>query len=271
MNVPVQPVCLEGLARWQSTLVVPVRRLAPVVGAAASTTSITHQPTRPFHHQARSRRVSPPVSRSTPRIPPLPITPRRLLHHKSSCSTLPIPHNPEPTIHPVFERATCTYQYVVADPATATAVIIDPVLDYDPCTRTVATATADALLALVAAHGYRVSHILETHAHADHLTAAFYLQRRLAERQGQGQGGRPKVGIGKRIQRVQRYFGGRYGVGEGEYQGVFDVLWEDDAVFEVGSLRGRVLHLPGHTEDHVGYWIGGESSLPTVPTTRGQR
>jgi glyoxylase-like metal-dependent hydrolase (beta-lactamase superfamily II) len=155
---------------------------------------------------------------------------------------------------------------VVADPATQTAVIIDPVLDYDPCSRTVTTSTADSLITLVREQGSRVSHVLETHAHADHLTAAFYLQRRFAELQ---EGARPMVGIGKRIGKAQQLFAGRYGVGKAEYEGVFDVLWEDDEVFEVGELRAKVLHLPGHTEDHVGYWIGGESNstTPYPPTS----
>jgi glyoxylase-like metal-dependent hydrolase (beta-lactamase superfamily II) len=57
---------------------------------------------------------------------------------------------------------------------------------------------------------------------------------------------------------VQSLFGERYGVASAEYDGVFDLLWEDDAVFWVGGLRAQVVHLPGHTPDHVGYWIGGE-------------
>ncbi|GAB1317021.1 Putative metallo-beta-lactamase domain protein [Madurella fahalii] len=247
MNPVRVPFYLDNLPKWQST----ARRLAPLAKTAITiTTTTSSRQTRHFHRPSRALPI-----RSTPAV--LPITPHRALHHKSRYSTAPaIPFNPEPTIHPVFEPSTCTYQYVVADSATNTAVIIDPVLDYNPCTRTIATSTADALLALVHAHHYRVSHILETHAHADHLTAAFYLQRRLAQRQGAADGEPPKVGIGKRIGGVQKYFGGKYGVGEGEYAGVFNVLWEDDEAFEVGGLKGRVVHLPGHTEDHVGYWIG---------------
>jgi glyoxylase-like metal-dependent hydrolase (beta-lactamase superfamily II) len=135
-------------------------------------------------------------------------------------------------------------------------VLIDPVLDYNPCTRTVSTYSAEALLSLVCLHGYTVSHILETHAHADHLSGVSYLQRKLAELQHT----KPLVGIGKRIGTVQNLFGKRYGVPSVEYDGVFDILWEDDEVFEVGRLRGVVMHLPGHTPDHVGYRIGGEFS-----------
>ncbi|KAK4234172.1 metallo-beta-lactamase superfamily protein [Achaetomium macrosporum] len=178
---------------------------------------------------------------------------------------------PEPVIHPVFEPQTSTWQYIVADPATHTAVIIDPVLDYDKCARTVTTRSADALLWLVRSQGYTISHILETHAHADHLTAAFYLQKRLTAAQ---EGTRPVVGIGKRIGQVQSLFGKRYGVASEEHDGVFDVLFEDDGVFEVGALKATAIHLPGHTPDHMGYRIGdnvfcGDSLFhPTLGTAR---
>lgn len=105
--------------------------------------------------------------------------------------------------------------------------------------------------------------ILETHVHADHITAASYLQARLAEAEG---GKRPVIGIGKRIEQVQRLFGARYEVPEGEREGVFGKLFEDDEVFEVGDLKGMAIHLPGHTPDHLGYKIGGKSRLlPSFP------
>lgn len=164
----------------------------------------------------------------------------------------------EPMIHDIFEPATGTWQYIVADPATCKAVIIDSVLDYDPATQAITTASADSLLDLVEKHGYQVDRILETHAHADHLTAASYLQRRLAERQGH----KPSIGIGKRIDRVQTLFGHRYGVPAEEYQAVFDKLFDDDETFDIGNLQGTAIHLPGHTPDHLGYKIGGESPSP---------
>ncbi|KAM5344252.1 hypothetical protein ACJ41O_012789 [Fusarium nematophilum] len=158
----------------------------------------------------------------------------------------------EPTVHDVFERVTGTWQYVVADPSTSTAVIIDPVLDYDPATQAITTKTADALLALVKEHGYKIDRILETHAHADHITAASYLQHRLAREQGH----RPSVGIGKRINQVQKRFAYGYGVAPKEFETVFDKFFDDDETFDIGEMKATAIHLPGHTPDHLGYKIG---------------
>ncbi|KXX80225.1 Beta-lactamase hydrolase-like protein [Madurella mycetomatis] len=157
----------------------------------------------------------------------------------------------QPIIHPCFEPATSTWQYVVADPATKAAVIIDPVLDFDPARNLITTASADALLALVKDNGYAVERLLETHAHADHLTAAKYLQARLSET-----GKRPDICIGKRIVEIQERFGRRYGIAQDEYKGTFDKLFDDDEVFRIGQLEAKAMHLPGHTPDHLGYLIG---------------
>lgn len=161
----------------------------------------------------------------------------------------------DPVIHDVFETKTSTWQYIVADPSTLSAVIIDPVLDFDPATQQITTQSADALLSIVKKHKYNIVKILETHAHADHLTGAAYLQRRLTESQDH----RPSIAIGKRIGKVQDLFGGRYGVVAEEYKGVFDKLFEDDEKFDIGSLEATAIHLPGHTPDHLGYKIGGKA------------
>jgi glyoxylase-like metal-dependent hydrolase (beta-lactamase superfamily II) len=158
----------------------------------------------------------------------------------------------EPTIHDIFETKTGTWQYIVADPSTSTAVIIDPVLDYDPVTQAITTESADALLSLVKEKGYKIDKVLETHAHADHLTAASYLQSRLTEEQGH----KPSIGIGKRIGQVQKLFGQKYGVSRQEYEHVVDKLFDDDETFEIGQLKATAMHLPGHTPDHLGYKIG---------------
>ncbi|KAG9912127.1 hypothetical protein KCU98_g420, partial [Aureobasidium melanogenum] len=90
----------------------------------------------------------------------------------------------ESTIHTLYERRTGTWQYVVSDPSTKAAVIIDPVLDYEPTTQTITTNTADSILSLIKDQGLRVERVLETHVHADHITAASYLQNKLSQSQG---------------------------------------------------------------------------------------
>ncbi|KAL4794749.1 Metallo-hydrolase/oxidoreductase [Aspergillus venezuelensis] len=160
---------------------------------------------------------------------------------------------PNPTVHSLYESKTGTWQYIVADRSTSTAVVIDPVLDYDAATQTVTTTTADGILALIADKNYTICRILETHVHADHLTAASYLAHRLGQKQ---QGTRPPIGIGKRITQVQQLFGKRFGIPAEEYEGVFDKLWEDDETFRIGELTAMAMHLPGHTPDHLGYKVG---------------
>ncbi|KAK5282204.1 hypothetical protein LTR40_003646 [Exophiala xenobiotica] len=100
---------------------------------------------------------------------------------------------------------------------------------------------------------WQVDMILETHAHADHMTTVSYLQKRLSEEQGID---RPLIGIGKRIRQVQEMFGERYGIPPAVYQGAFDKLLDDDEVFHVGNMEAQAIHIPGHTPDHMGYRIG---------------
>ncbi|KAM0717952.1 hypothetical protein Q7P37_006284 [Cladosporium fusiforme] len=164
----------------------------------------------------------------------------------------------EPTavIDSIYEPNTGTWQYVVADPLTLRSVIIDPVLDFDAETQTVSTNAADHILSLVRERGYKVDRILETHVHADHLTAASYLRETFAHEQGF----RPSVAIGKRIRQVQQFFGGKYDIPIDELSDAFDKLFDDDETFEIGSLRATAIHLPGHTPDHMGYKIGGKTN-----------
>lgn len=158
------------------------------------------------------------------------------------------------TIDSVHHPKTGTWQYIVADPKTLDAVIIDPVLDFDIATRTVTTEAADRLVSLVKKKGYQIVRILETHIHADHATAASYLQSVLEPHQAY----KPAVCIGRRIRGAQKFFGSKYGVPGAELSSAFDRLLEDDEVFSIGELEARVVHLPGHTADHVGYIIGGK-------------
>jgi glyoxylase-like metal-dependent hydrolase (beta-lactamase superfamily II) len=167
----------------------------------------------------------------------------------------------QPTIHDVFESKTGTWQYVVSDPVTSRAAIIDPVLDFEPSNQTLTTGSADALLSLVKDKGYKVDLILETHAHADHVTAGSYLQSRLSQMQGY----KPPIGIGKRISRIQDFFSKKYGVPADEVEGVFERLFDDDEVFEIGTLKAKAIHLPGHTPDHLGYMIGGKPATILIP------
>jgi glyoxylase-like metal-dependent hydrolase (beta-lactamase superfamily II) len=160
----------------------------------------------------------------------------------------------DPIIQSSFEAQTGTWQYVVADPSTKKAVIIDSVLDYDPKTNIISTGTADALLQMISENDYQIDKILETHAHADHLTAASYLQRRLFQKHGF----KPPICIGRRIKQIQELFAGKYGIPADEYERVFDHLFEDNETFKIGELTAKVIHLPGHTPDHIGYQIGGE-------------
>ncbi|KAH7313973.1 beta-lactamase-like protein [Stachybotrys elegans] len=160
---------------------------------------------------------------------------------------------PEPTVHELFEPVTGSWQYLVADPATPSAAIIDPVLNYDAAKGVISTESADELIKIVIEKGYRVEIILETHIHADHITAASYIQATLEEVQGY----KPLIGIGSRIRHTQKLFGNRYNIAASEYENVFDRMWEDDENFSIGSLTARAIHLPGHTPDHMGYRIGG--------------
>ena len=212
---------------------------------AQGTVSLPHLP----NYASWAGRIVANMTNPTLQIP-------RKDRNRSSYSTHNI-RSHEPAIHSLFEDKTGTWQYVVADPSSKKAVIIDPVLDYDAPTQTISSLTADDLLARVAEGGYYIERILETHAHADHLTAASYLQQRLSSRQGF----RPPICIGKRIREVQKRFAVRYGIPAVEHENAFDHLFEDDEMFEVGSLRVKVLHLPGHTPDHIGYQVGSKCSL----------
>lgn len=158
----------------------------------------------------------------------------------------------EPIVHSSYEPITGTWQYVIADQVTRAAAIIDPVLDYDIESGSVDIRSADKLLKLVADKRYRVNYILETHAHADHLSACRYLQSVLMHRQSDA----PDVCIGHRIAQVQQTFGAMYSISQTELDNAFDRLLQDEEDLVLGSLVIRVIHLPGHTPDHVGYIVG---------------
>ena len=153
-----------------------------------------------------------------------------------------------PEVTPFFDEATNTYSYVVADPATGQCAIVDSVLDYDPNAGRTDTRSADQIIVLVRGRGYRVEWILETHVHADHLSAAPYLKEKV--------GG--QIAIGENIVTVQETFGKIFNAGT-EFQrdgSQFDRLLKDGDSFSVGSIPARVIHTPGHTPACMTYVIG---------------
>ena len=156
-----------------------------------------------------------------------------------------------PEIYYSFEPITATFQYIVADPESREAAIIDSVLDLDPATNRLSTKSAENLLSIISQNKLKPIFIMETHAHADHLTASWYLQRRLVEL-GHS---RPQISIGKRITQVQATFASKYNINREELEDVFDNLWDDGQKFNIGHLDCEVLHLPGHTPDHIGYRV----------------
>ncbi len=155
-------------------------------------------------------------------------------------------------IRSFFDPATFTITHVAADPATRRAAVIDSVLDYDPRSGRTSTASADAVVTWVRAQGLEVDWLLETHAHADHLSAAPHLQQQL--------GGR--IAIGAHIRAVQAVFRGVFNAADMATDGApFEHLFEDGERFRIGSLEVEVLHTPGHTPACVSYAVHGDAGL----------
>lgn len=153
-----------------------------------------------------------------------------------------------PKVTGFFDDATNTISYVVQDPKGSACAIVDSVLDFDYASGRTDTRSADAIIAFVTEHGLDVQWLLETHVHADHLSAAPYLQEAL--------GG--KIGIGDRIQIVQDTFGKVFNEGT-EFQrdgSQFDKLFVEGDSFHIGQMRADVLHTPGHTPACLTYVIG---------------
>lgn len=153
-----------------------------------------------------------------------------------------------PEVQPFRHESSGTWSYVVADPATRRSAIVDPVLDFDPKSGHAATASADAIAAFVREKGLTNDWILETHAHADHLSAAPWLQAAV--------GGR--IAIGQGIRAVQKSFREILNLEPGfPVDGrQFDKLFEDGEGFAIGSLEARVIATPGHTSDSLSYLVG---------------
>ncbi len=153
-----------------------------------------------------------------------------------------------PTVKAFFDMATNTVSYVVRDPQGTACAVIDSVLDFDQPSGRTDTASADTVIGWIEAEGLKLEWILETHVHADHLSAAPYIQERL--------GG--KIGIGDRITIVQDTFGKVFNEGT-RFQrdgSQFDALFKHGDSFHIGQMRADVLHTPGHTPACLTYVIG---------------
>ena len=152
-----------------------------------------------------------------------------------------------PDVQAFFDPATSTVTYLVTDPKTKTAAVIDPVLDFEPKAARLSTASADGLLAAIRDQGLTLAYVLETHAHADHLSAAQYLRRKTGA----------KVGIGAEIVRVQAAFVPLFEADDVTADGrSFDHLLKEGDGLPLGDLTIGLLHTPGHTPADVTYLIG---------------
>ncbi len=154
----------------------------------------------------------------------------------------------KPQVKAFFDEATFTFSYVVSDPETQACALIDSVLDYDPSAGRTATDSADRMIAYVREQGLKPEWIIDTHVHADHLSATPYLKDRL--------GG--KMGIGEHITTVQNTFGKIFNAGT-EFQrdgSQFDHLFKDGETYTLGNIPCRAMHTPGHTPACMTHVIG---------------
>ena len=172
----------------------------------------------------------------------------------------------QPIVHGIFDAATWTVTYVVYEKPGSACAIIDSVLDYDPKSGRTSHASADKVIAFVKTHDLKVEWILETHAHADHLSAAPYLKQHL--------GG--KTAIGDHISGVQKVFQGIFNM-ESSFKldgSQFDHLFKDGETFPLGAMVGHTLYVPGHTPACMAYqfgdsiFVGDTLFMPDVGTAR---
>jgi glyoxylase-like metal-dependent hydrolase (beta-lactamase superfamily II) len=158
------------------------------------------------------------------------------------------PRRGRPVIKGFFEKATCSIQYVVADPDTKRAAIIDPVLDFDPNSGATSTRSADELLAYIEREGFTLEWILDTHPHADHFSAAGYLKDRT----------NALTAIGEKIVLVQELWKRLYNLSD-DFRAdgsQWDRIFADGERFTIGSMEVEVLFTPGHTLASIAYVVG---------------
>jgi len=152
-----------------------------------------------------------------------------------------------PFIQAFFDEPTNTVSYLVGDPATRVAAVIDPVLDFDLASGVADTTSAEAIVAYARDQDWRIVTVLETHAHADHLSAAPFIKAQTGA----------WIGIGAHIRDVQKIFRPVFAMDDMKADGSdFDRLFEDGETFAIGDLQVEVLHVPGHTPADVAYRIG---------------
>lgn len=159
----------------------------------------------------------------------------------------------QPIIEPFFDAATFTLTYLVYDPQSQDAVILDPVLDFDPTSGRTSTQTSDRLAARVRELGLRVHYVLETHAHADHLSGSQYLKRLFGA----------QVAIGERIREVQAVFAPLFALDVPTDGSQFDRLLHDGETIDAGTLRLRTIATPGHTPACVSYHLPAAAAVFT--------
>lgn len=170
----------------------------------------------------------------------------------------------KPIIRAFFDEPTNTISYLVADPATEQAAVIDPVLDYDHAAGEVDTRSVASILAEAEKAGWTIVWALETHAHADHLSGAPFVKARTGA----------KIGIGEHIKDVQRIFRPLFNLGDREPNKDFDHLFRDGERFSIGKLDVEVLHTPGHTPVDICYkiedavFVGDTMFMPDYGTAR---
>jgi glyoxylase-like metal-dependent hydrolase (beta-lactamase superfamily II) len=152
-----------------------------------------------------------------------------------------------PKVHAFYDPNTSSIQYVVEDPSTGACAVIDPVLDFDEKSGRVTTGSADKILAFISDRGLDLRWILDTHPHADHLSAAYYMQKNTGA----------ATAIGEKVVEVQRIWQEIYGLPP-ETVGAhyWDHLFADGDYFTIGSLDVRVLLSPGHTLASITYVVG---------------
>ncbi len=172
---------------------------------------------------------------------------------------------PQLLIRAIFDEPTNTVSYIVADPATRQAAVIDPVLDYDPNSGEVDTRSVEAILRVAREQGLTVVWTLETHAHADHLSGSPYVKAKTGA----------KIGIGEHIKDVQRIFRPVFDAGDLKTDGSdFDHLFKDGERFKIGQLEGEVIYTPGHTPADITYkiadaaFVGDTLFMPDYGTAR---